>query len=151
MQSWNRAPTRFLEKKKVTTFHTIYISNLLSPLQSKAKYIWIYCNLASTFKSDDSFSSTDDLEQKQTKRKLSQKVKVRRPLIVAFIWLLIAGQQPGVFASLDKTSPKTTGSSCVKSKSHSSWSCFSHSPPTSLSPTLLKTPPLVHSPQGRIA
>ena len=33
------------------------ISNLLSPLQSKAKYIWIYCNLASTFKSDDSFSS----------------------------------------------------------------------------------------------
>ena len=73
------------------------ISNLLSPLQSKAKYIWIYCNLASTFKSDDSFSSTDDLEQKQTKRKLSQKVKVRRPLIVAFIWLLIAGQQPGVF------------------------------------------------------
>ena len=82
------------------------ISNLLSPLQSKAKYIWIYCNLASTFKSDDSFSSTDDLEQKQTKRKLSQKVKVRRPLIVAFIWLLIAGQQPGVFASLDKTSPK---------------------------------------------
>ena len=33
-------------------------------------------------------------------------MKVRRPLIVAFIWLLPAGQQPGVFASLDKTSPK---------------------------------------------
>ena len=36
-----------------------FISNFLSPLQSKAKLnIWIYCNLASTFKSDDSLSST---------------------------------------------------------------------------------------------
>ena len=66
--------------------HISYFQLLVSTaVCSRRLNIWIYCNLASTFKSDDSFSSTDDLEQKQTKRKLSQKVKVRRPLIVAFI------------------------------------------------------------------